>query len=92
MVLIPVAGLTLRFALKPVVSVIDRYLRGHEKAEATKLSDRRLAMLEEQLDDVQNSLTRLLDGREFDARLKGKPQPRLSTGSERAPAGEADAE
>ena len=70
-VLIPVAGLTLRYALKPVVSVLDRYLRGQEKAEATRLAERRLALLEEQLDDVQGTLARLAEGAEFDARLEG---------------------
>ncbi len=88
-VLIPVAGMTLRFALKPVVGVLDRYLRGQEKSEAGKLLERRLAVMEEQLDDVQGSVARLVEGAEFDARLKGPEQASLPPGAARSADGDS---
>ena len=91
-VLIPVAGMTLRYALKPVVSVLDRYLRGQEKAEANRLAERRLAILEEQLDDMQRTLARLAEGAEFDARLeRGADQASLPSVAGPSTDGDSDA-
>ncbi len=69
-VLIPVMGLTARYALKPIVSVMDRYLHGKDTEESVQIVERRLALLEQQLDDVQGSLRRLLEVSEFDAQLR----------------------
>ena len=69
-VLIPVIGLTARFALKPIVTVLGRYLRGKDTEESVQIVERRLALLEQQLDDVQGSLRRLLEVSEFDAQLR----------------------
>lgn len=69
-VLIPVMGLTARYALKPIVSVMDRYLHGKDTEESVRIFERRLALLEQQLDDVQGSLGRLVEVSEFDARLR----------------------
>ena len=69
-VLIPVVGLTARYALKPFVSVVERYLRSRDSEESVQIVERRMALLEQQLDDVQGSLRRLVEVSEFDARLR----------------------
>ena len=69
-VLIPIVGLTARYAIKPVVSVMDRYLHGRDTEESVQIVERRLALLEQQIDDVQGSLRRLIEVSEFDAQLR----------------------
>lgn len=69
-VLIPIMGLTARYALKPIVKVADRYLHARDTEESVQIVERRLALLEQQLDDVQGSLRRLVEVSEFDAQLR----------------------
>ena len=69
-VLIPVAGLTARYALKPVVDALGRYLQGQGTEDSIKIVERRLGLLEQQLDEVQGSMNRLVEVSEFDARLR----------------------
>ncbi len=69
-VLIPVMGLTARYALKPVVEVMDQYLRSKDTKESVQIVERRLALLEQHLDDMQGSLGRLVEVSEFDAQLR----------------------
>ncbi|MGI9626591.1 MAG: hypothetical protein ACR2QM_07135, partial [Longimicrobiales bacterium] len=42
-VLIPVAGLTLRYALQPVVSAFGRFLEARAGEESAAIMDRRMA-------------------------------------------------
>ncbi len=69
-VLIPVAGLTARYALKPIVDALGRYFDGQKADESIKIVERRLDLLENQIDDLQTSTTQLLEASEFDARLR----------------------
>ena len=71
-VLIPVAGLTARYALKPIVEALGRYFEGKGAEESAHLLERRLALLEQQLDEVQGALNRLVETTEFDARLRAE--------------------
>lgn len=70
-VLIPVAGLTARYALKPIVDAIGRYFEGKGTEEAAKIAERRLALLEQQIDEMQGTLNRLVEVSEFNASLQG---------------------
>lgn len=74
-VLIPVAGLTARYALKPIVEALGRYFEGKGSDEATKITERRLALLEQQIDEVQGALNRLVEVSEFHASLRGAGRP-----------------
>lgn len=74
-VLIPVAGLTARYALKPVVDALGRYLEGKGSEEATKITDRRLALLEQQIEEMQGALNRLVEVSEFNESLRGARRP-----------------
>lgn len=69
-VLIPVAGLTARYVLKPVVTALGRYLEVKGTEESVQIVERRLLLLEQQIDDMQGSLRRLVEVSEFDARLR----------------------
>lgn len=70
-VLVPVAGLTARFALKPVVEAVVHAREAHGGTSARELAivEQRLALLEQQLEAMQASIQRLGDGRDFDRQL-----------------------
>ena len=70
-VLVPVIGLTARFALKPVVEAMGRFLQGKGTEESVLIVERRMALLEQQLEAMQGSVDRLVEVAEFDAQLKG---------------------
>jgi len=68
-----VAGLTVRFAVKPFLKDWKE-MKAAKGGESPSLPDRRLDRLEQQLDVVEQSVTRLLEVAEFDRQLKaGKP-------------------
>jgi hypothetical protein len=68
-VLVPVIGLTARFALKPVVEALSRLFEARGADESMRILERRLDLQEEQIDALQNALRSLNEGREFDRQL-----------------------
>lgn len=84
-VLIPVAGLTARYALKPIVEALGKYFQGKGTEESVRIVERRLALLEQQLDEVQVSINRLVEVSRFDAKLRDPaPVGSLSAASSEA--------
>lgn len=69
-VLIPIAGLTARFALKPLVESIGAFMQAQGSDEALRMSERRITLLEQNLDAVQEELRRVRDARDFDEALR----------------------
>ena len=69
-ILIPVAGLTARFALKPVVEALGRTFESREQKETIKILERRVAFLEQQLEGLENAVVRLEDVTDFHERLE----------------------
>jgi hypothetical protein len=69
-VLIPVIGLTARFALKPTVEALSRVFENRTQAESVQILERRLALLEHQLETLEGSLARLEEGAAFDRQLR----------------------
>jgi hypothetical protein len=75
-VLLPVAGLTLRFALKPVVDSLSRWSERRQSREDVEILNRRVALLEQQFEILEGSVRRLTDTAEFDRELAGgRPAP-----------------
>ena len=72
-VLIPVAGLTVRFALKPLVESLAKVNEVRGVEETVAITERRVALLEQQLEAMESSLRHLEDGREFDRALGSGP-------------------
>jgi len=83
-VLVPVIGLTARYALKPIVSVISRSIESRSTEESVQVVERRLELLEQQLEDVQGSLKRLVEVSEFDAQLRAGGSAALPGGEDAA--------
>lgn len=69
-----VAGVTLRFAIKPFLKDW-RELRGKELPGAGLSSDPRLDRMEQQLEQMEFSINRLLEVSEFDHQLKSGDPP-----------------
>jgi hypothetical protein len=74
-ILIPVIGLTARFALKPTVEALSQIFEGKGRDETVQMLERRVALLEQQLDAVESSVGRLEETSRFDAALRGPEDP-----------------
>ncbi len=77
-VLIPIIGLTARFALKPTVEALARVFETKGTGEAIQILERRLSLLESQIENLESGQHRLEEAARFDAQLKdGPPKPSL---------------
>ncbi len=72
-VLIPIAGITARFALKPIVESFARLkeMQGGQAANTREVAvlEQRVALLEQQYQAMEGSITRLGELKEFDRQL-----------------------
>jgi hypothetical protein len=70
-VLIPIAGLTARFALKPIVEAIARMREAQSgtSAREVNLLEQRVALLEQQHQALEHEVERLAELRDFDRQL-----------------------
>ena len=70
---VPIAGLTLRFALKPIVESIARLLEVRASAApaaaASELTERRIALLEAELGAMRQDVQRITEQKDFMERL-----------------------
>lgn len=74
-ILIPVIGMTARYALKPTVEALSQFFEGRGRDESTRLLERRVALLEQQVDVLESGLRRVEEATEFDQRLRVDPPP-----------------
>lgn len=72
-VLIPVIGLTARFALKPTVEALSRVFESRGTDESVQILERRVALLETQVEVMESSMHRVQETARFDAQLKAGP-------------------
>lgn len=73
-VLVPVIGLTARFALKPAVEALARLSWNRELDETVRILERRVELQEHQLEALQTAVQRLTEARDFDRQLAA-PRP-----------------
>ena len=66
-VLVPIAGLTARFALKPLIESVTAAMRARQ-GEVPGV-ERRMAQLEEEVAALRGELRRVSDGAAFERRL-----------------------
>lgn len=74
-VLVPVIGLTARFALHPVADALSRLFESRNADESLQILERRLELQEQQIDALTNAVRSLSEGREFDRQLASPPLP-----------------
>ncbi|CAN5641011.1 hypothetical protein BH23GEM9_BH23GEM9_06670 [soil metagenome] len=76
MFLIPIAGLTARFAIKPITEALSKVSSGGQNRETVQMLERRMALLEQEvhgLTEMRADLARLLEDVDFQKQLR---QPR----------------
>ncbi len=77
-VLVPVIGITARFALKPTVEALSRFFDRKGSEEAISILERRMALMEQQLESIDSNVQRLTEAADFDQQLtaprKSPPQ------------------
>jgi uncharacterized protein (DUF2164 family) len=69
-VLVPVIGLTARFALKPIVEAMGRSFEHRGLDETVQIMDRRMDLMEQQLEAMDGTVRRLADVAEFHRSLE----------------------
>lgn len=69
-ILIPVAGLTARFALKPIAEAFARVQEARGSQEQLQVMEQRLHLLEQQHANMENAVERLEEVVEFHDRLE----------------------
>lgn len=68
-VLIPVAGVTARFALKPIAEAVARMREAQGTNRELQLIEQRLALMEQQLSGLETDVRRVEEKSDFDQRL-----------------------
>ncbi len=74
-VLIPVAGLTARFALKPLVDSFAKFWESKGMEESLAIAERRIALLEQQVEGMDHQLRRIEETQAFDRQLGAGAAP-----------------
>ena len=71
MFLIPIAGFTSRFALKPIVEAMAKYreMQGGTTGRELNVLEQRVALLEQQYSVLENDMQRLGELKDFDRQL-----------------------
>jgi hypothetical protein len=72
MFIVPIAGFTARFALKPLVESYARLQQGNGSSERIAQMERRLAVLEDQVHTLERENSRLLEDADFQRKLSGR--------------------
>jgi hypothetical protein len=70
--LIPIAGLTARFAIKPISEALSKATSGSVERETIQMLERRVALLEQEVHgvgEIRAELSRLLEDVEFQKQL-----------------------
>ena len=70
--LIPIAGITARIALKPIVEAMARYREIKGGDENTLLLERRMALMEEHINGIGRSVQVLVEDADFRRRLESQ--------------------
>ena len=68
-VLIPVAGLTARFALKPLIDSVIRIAEMRRSTEDVRLLERRIALLEQEMNGLKGEMHEIGAQKEFYRKL-----------------------
>lgn len=69
-VLVPVIGVTARFALAPAVQALGRVFENRDSDEHMRLLERRLDIQEQEIALLTQTVRHLADGRDFERQLE----------------------
>jgi hypothetical protein len=68
-VLVPIIGLTARFALKPTMEAMSHFFEQKGMEETVRILERRVALLEQQVEHVEGQLEQVAEVQRFDRQL-----------------------
>jgi hypothetical protein len=68
-ILVPVIGLTARFALKPVVEALGRVFESRSSDESMRILERRVELQEQQIDALLTAVKQISETQDFDRQL-----------------------
>lgn len=74
-VLIPVAGITARFALKPTVEALSKFFDTKGTEETVRILERRVSLMEQQLESMESTVEHLREVGAFQAELESGTEP-----------------
>jgi hypothetical protein len=80
-VLVPVIGLTARFALKPLVESMGHFFQSRNVEESVRILERRMGLLEQHLETMETTLLRLSEAAEFHRDLRSGGPAHLGAGA-----------
>ena len=69
-VLVPVIGWTARHVLKPFERILAQAVQARGSDEVVRALERRMALMEQQLDTLETTLGRVAEAAEFDRQLR----------------------
>jgi hypothetical protein len=78
-VLIPIIGATARFAFKPIAESLVRLMAVRSDEETIHLLERRVALLEQQIDALESGITEVRQAERFDRELAGQARKPLGS-------------
>jgi len=78
-VFVPVAGITARIAIKPIVEAFTKYMQVRQGTEGITMLERRIALLEQELGATRAEVQSLAEVRDFDRQIArgAEERPRL---------------
>jgi hypothetical protein len=79
-ILVPVIGLTARFALKPLVESLGHFFQSRNVEESVRILERRMGLLEQHLETMETTLLRLSEAAEFHRDLRSGGPGQLPPG------------
>ena len=89
-VFVPVVGITARIALKPLIEAFAKNIQARQSSEALQLIERRMALLEQEMQVMRGEVHQIGDERDFYRRLSAgsasasdaevPPSPRVTSG------------
>ena len=79
-VLIPVIGITARFALKPTVEALARLFEHKGLEDTVAIMERRMALMEQQMEAMESSVKRISEAADFHRALASGENARGAEG------------
>ena len=79
-VLVPVIGLTARFALKPLVESLGHFFQSRNVEESVRILERRMALMEQHMETMETTLMRVAETAEFHRDLRSGGAAHLPPG------------
>lgn len=81
-VLIPVIGVTARFALKPTVEALGRLFESRNTEESLLILERRIELQEQEIDALRSAVRSLTEARDFERQLAAPPGATVASPTE----------